>query len=92
MQTKYLLKLEMDKLKRQQDDVLMCEKSYYSAMELYNTSLHIKNDKVLHKTLFTRMEDARSRWWKSIDKKMDIEQNIKVLEKQLVKDVMEETK
>lgn len=38
------------------------------------------------------MENARNAWWKSIDKKLELEQTIKVLEEKVVEDLMKEIK
>ena len=79
----------MKQLERQIDDIKMREKSFYNAQKLWQKGLRINHDKFLHKKLFNRVEDARNIWWKSNDKKLELEQDIKILEKKVIGDLME---
>ncbi|AGH32015.1 hypothetical protein VPIG_00158 [Vibrio phage PWH3a-P1] len=91
MKTKFELKMKMKQLERQIDDVKMREKSFYNAQKLWQLGIKAAKgatNQTITKKLYTRMEDSRSIWWKSIDKKLELEQTIKVLEKKVVEDLM----
>uniref|UniRef100_A0AB39AJC3 Uncharacterized protein n=1 Tax=Vibrio phage P018-4 TaxID=3229728 RepID=A0AB39AJC3_9CAUD len=90
MKAKLELKMKIKQHARQVDDIKMREKSFYNAQKLWQKGTLIKHDRVLHKKLFNRVEDARNIWWKSIDKKLELEQDIKVLEQKVIDDLMKE--
>lgn len=95
MKDKFELKLKMKQLDRQIDDVKMREKSFYNAQKLWQLGLKAAKgatNQTITKKLYVRMEESRNIWWKSIDKKLELEQAIKVLEEKVVEDLMKEIK
>lgn len=95
MKAKFELKLKMKQLERQIDDVKMREKSFYNAQKLWQLSIKAVNgatNQTITKKFYSRKEESRNIWWKSIDKKLELEQAIKVLKKKIIEDLMEEIK
>lgn len=91
MNTKDQLKLELDKLESAKTYVSFHEQGFHNRLRRWDNVCR-SNGNLEGKKLYTRMEDSRTRWWKSIDKKMDIESNIKILEKKLLNEIKEEMK
>ena len=88
MKAKFELKMKMKQLARQKDDVKFREQNFRLKTNLVDKA----KGSSCYKKAFELMENARNAWWKSIDKKLELEQDIKVLEKKVIEDLMEEFK
>lgn len=86
MKTKFELKMNLKRLERQQGECKQYEKDFTSAQKLCN--LGKKTD--MYGKLFKRVENKRDLWWKSLDKKIKLEQTVKILEKKLLKELLAE--
>ncbi|UUW39747.1 hypothetical protein VP14_060 [Vibrio phage VPMCC14] len=86
MKTKFELKMKMKQFERQKDDVKSREQNFRLKTDLVDKA----KGSSCYKKAFELMENARTAWWKSIDKKLELEQEIKILEKKLIAEIMEE--
>lgn len=86
MRTKFELKLNIKRLSRQVEECERYERAFVSAQKLCHTG---KNTSMYGK-LFKRVEDKRTLWWKSLDRKIKLEQTIDLLKERLIKEITEE--
>lgn len=86
MRTKFELKLNIKRLSRQVEECKYYEAAFVSAQKLCHTG---KNTSMYGK-LFKRVEDKRTLWWKSLDRKIKLEQTVALLKERLIKEITEE--
>lgn len=88
MKAKFELKMKMKQLDRSVDNVKFREQNFR-----YKTSLKDKaKGTSLYKQAFELSENARNAWYKAIDEKMALEQEIEVLKVKVISEVLEEIK
>ena len=88
MKAKYKLKMKTKQLDRAIASVDNYNHRFEFALILYNKAKGTN----LQKRAFNRKEMLRSRWWKEIDVKVALEQEIKLLKIEVIKDSLEEIK
>lgn len=84
--TTHLLVSKRLELKRQEDYVRSCVKEYYEALSIVER-VRKWGTVVEYKKNFSSFEKIRDKWWKAIDSKNEIEQDIHKLEKRLLKEI-----
>ncbi len=72
------IKITHQRIERQKGLILLSENNFQGKVKLYNKAVGTE----FHKKTFTLKESSRSTWWKEIDTKVQLEQELKVLTKQ----------
>ena len=72
------IKITRQRIERQKGLIVLAENNFQGKVKLYNKAVGTE----FHKKAFTLKESSRATWWKEIDTKVQLEQELKVLTKQ----------
>ncbi|CAL9985767.1 hypothetical protein VPHF99_0301 [Vibrio phage F99] len=72
------IKITRQRIKRQKGLIVLAEENFQGKVKLYNKAVGTE----FHKKAFTLKDSSRTTWWKDIDDKVQLEQELKVLTKQ----------
>lgn len=86
MKAKYELKMKMNQLGRAVEECKRLSKSYERCTTLFGKTKGTS----CHKRTFNLMDKSRESLWKALDKKVELEQDIKRLEKIVIEQIMKE--
>lgn len=91
MNIKFNLQLTMKSLNRAKESVKLHEKLFINSVALYEKSKKLpKIDIDTRNKLMKRVDKHREDWWRELDKKVQLEVDVRKLQKQLLEEILEE--